>query len=52
MRKGILVSRAQFPIVIKYDGQDMVISPRSTVTIQNIDLLESNLPKELQLRIQ
>ena len=50
MFQAIIISRADFPIIIKYDGKDKVVSPRERFKIADIELLEGKLPAELKLQ--
>lgn len=44
-----IFSRVNYPIVIKYNNEDMVVSPRATVEKINPRLLNETLPEGLQL---
>lgn len=51
MFKAVVVSRADYPIVIKYDGQSKVVSPRERFSVDDINKIEGKLPSELKLQI-
>jgi len=44
-----LISRAKFPINVKYDGNNMVVSPGEKVNIKKPELLPAELPAGLVL---
>lgn len=44
-----LVSRANYPIIIVYNGEEMVISPRAIIENVNPELIKGVLPNDLQL---
>lgn len=50
MYEAIVISRADFPVVIKYNGEDKVVSPRERFQIEKISLLGQPLPKELKIQ--
>lgn len=50
MYEAILVSRADYPIIIKYDGQSKVVSPREKFFVDKLSLIEGKLPPQIKVQ--
>ncbi len=44
-----LISMVNYPVMVKYDGQTIVVSPNETIQIKHKDLLPGKLPAGLIL---
>lgn len=49
-RKGMLFSRLNYPVTVKYKGEDAVVSPNAKLNIEDVEQLQADLPKGLILR--
>ena len=50
MYEALIVSRADYPITIKYNGEYKVVSPREKFLIEKISNIEGKLPSGLKLQ--
>lgn len=51
LQSGMLFSRLNYTVVVKYNGEDAVISPNAKLKVDDISKLQKDLPKGLILRI-
>lgn len=47
-----LVSTVNYPVTVKYDGGEIVVSPREVIKKIDVDKLPGSLPKGLKLVTQ
>lgn len=50
-KRGMLFSRLNYAVTVKYKGEDAMVSPNAKLSIDDVDKLEKNLPKGLILRV-
>lgn len=44
-----LISTVKFPVIVKYDGEEIVVSPRETIKNVDVNKLPGKLPAGLTL---
>ena len=49
MYEAKLISKADFPIMIKYNGEDKIVSPREQFDIEKIEYVALPIPAELKI---
>ena len=50
MCEAKLISKADFPIMIKYNGKDKIVSPREQFDVEKLEYIEEGkLPSELKI---
>ena len=50
-KKGVILSRLDYPETVKYKGESLVVSPRAKLQIKYYDLLDvEHLPKGITAR--
>jgi hypothetical protein len=50
-KKGMLFSRLNYAVAVKYKGEDAMVSPNAKLSIDDVDKLQKDLPKGLILRV-
>ena len=45
-----LISMVKYPVIVKYDGQNIVVSPGEKINIKKPELLPGDLPSGLVLQ--
>lgn len=48
--KGMIFSRLDHAVPVKYNGQECMVSPNAKLVVENLDLLGKDLPKGLIIR--
>lgn len=51
MFKALIVSRVDYPIIIRYNGEEKVVSPREKFPIEDVNKIEGKLPSGLKLQL-